>query len=208
MAPNIKERAAVNDSLAILNVNDLIKFAPLTSSNYEIPTETEHREALSHAYWEWPQDAKRTAIRNLMENEENRAMFSIHHVEANLINEAQRLSELDVVSHQESHDYWDMPTNAVDIDDRRIVQIQDEYWEWPAPQNQSMEKEILMARILHEERIRQILSIEHIEANLRKQAAELGWKDSNHEWSIVDKPRCKLSDTYWLDNNHSDGLTA
>lgn len=207
MAPNIKERAVINDSLTILNVNDLIKFSLLTSS--EIPLETEPQESLSHAYWEWPQDAKRIAIRNMMENEENRAMFSIHHVEANLIKEAQRLLELDVrVSHQDSHDYWDMPTNAIDIDDQRIEQIQDEYWEWPAIQKNTMEKEILTNRILQEERIRQILSIEHIEANLVKQAAELGLKDGKHDWNMVDKPHSKRSDSYWLAINLSDGLTT
>jgi hypothetical protein len=66
------------------------------------------------------------------------------------------------------------------------------YWNWPA---QEETKEQLIARILEEERVRQLLSVSHVENNLVIQAQQQRKTEENVE--MVSAP--ETDDDYWKD---------
>ena len=123
-------------------------------------------------YWDWPsmtpQQQNDETIRQILQAEKHRQLFSVDHVEQNLRKEAAALAA--------KQDKAGNVTN----DEAPLVQAHDSYWQWngePGEENptttssydmSASEKATLVESILAAERARQWLSIDHIEQTLTR----------------------------------------
>jgi hypothetical protein len=217
MPPNIKETASVIDSLATLNVSDLVhsKFLPLpqqaeashlrhvASKNVTIRHDTTSQDSRS---------TKEQLIEDILEDEEHRQLFSIEHVEANLVQDARRKLNSNNVSkpttQEEADDYWD--TSALtereamgqDVNDFKEEPINDNaakvngdlYCLWHLEQEERKRQD-LIASIVEEERLRKMFSVNTIQDALVVDAARREHGSCSGERDAVVHPE---TDSYWL----------
>jgi len=204
MPPNVKETAAVIDSLATLNVNDLVhsKFLPLTQE-VEADEQNETKQEAPSVDTIPPLSTKEQMIADILKDEENRDIFTAHHVESNLVQEANKDSV--VAETSSSDDYWDMPTPKFEevmaakahelneIEEQKEIDNTakvngDLYCLWHIKHEEQKRQE-LIASIVEEERLRETFSAKSIEASLIADAKRRA------EYVTSAHPE---SDSYWL----------
>lgn len=209
MPPNVKETASVIDSLARLNVNDLVhgKFLPLTQE-----VEAEEQEAQSNKILQVstqedtiaaPLSSQEQLIADILKDEENREMFTIDHLESNLIQEAKGKMEME--------DYWDMPAPtqeeammAAQEEDELIKEEEksdnaakvngDLYCLWHIKHEEQTRQELIES-IVEEERRRQMFSVNSIEVALVADAERRGYDACSGEHDATIHPE---TDSYWM----------
>ena len=192
---------------------DLLVHQPSTENVAKVQSPT----LADAGYWDWPADKE---VQSLQQCEVEAARrVSAAHIESNLVSEASRRqnesvqmetleSSADETSDNQQ-DYWYMPAFpkprkqmndvvkeeaksviVVNTDEADIDASKD-YWNWPTSRGTgSTERDRLIRQILEEETARQLLSIEHIEANLCAAASSLSCKNERLTSSIS-------SDEYW-----------
>lgn len=217
MPPNVKETASVIDSLATLNVSDLVhsKFLPLTqqaeashvghvtSKNVKIRDDTSSKDSRS---------TKEQLIEDILKDEEHRQLFSIEHAEANLVQDARRKLNSNNVSkpttQEEADDYWDTPAPTEreamgqDVNDFKEEAINDNaakvngglYCLWHLEQEERKRRD-LIASIVEEERLRTMFSVNTIQYSLVVDAARREHSSCSGERVAVVHPE---TDSYWL----------
>lgn len=117
-------------------------------------------------------------IRNILEDERIRQMFSVENIENNLLlaPKNQKGSDESTTNDNQNDDYWDEgnTNNSLGRKRRTILEskhVRDgnhplhSYWDWQdrAVLSRSEQKKQLVDRIIESERMRQLLSIEHVE---------------------------------------------
>lgn len=191
MAPNVKETASVVDSLASLNVKDLMhpaKFAPLTAT-------ATTPDAGSRVVAEKEQK-QQELISNLLGDEENHFLFSAQHLEDNLRlqyhvkTDATQMETSTAISR--SGDYWHMPEETKEKVPNQTVQ-QINYVE-ACRFKASQEKNELIATILKEERIRQSFSVHRLEQSPQSDAR----RHSGTDCTTVQYGDVKGDASYWM----------
>jgi hypothetical protein len=116
--------------------------------------------ATAQSYWDWPtrspQEEKQAAIDDIMENERVRQLLAATHIVENTVRHS---ADVTVTSNPspESEMYWDWS-----------IPQDNGYWNWPSTQQE--EKKLIIQNILNEERSWQQFSIQHIEANMRRES--------------------------------------
>ena len=175
----------------------------------------------SNNYWDWPEDEKeekkeeeeeeteetkkQELIQKILEEERIRQVLSIGHLEENLCSSFKESKEVIVASQtsttdDDDDDYWSEGNND-DVGDTKTSipsavpqhQSQQSYWDWPTL-TPLEEKERIIQSILEEERCREVLSVENIEAAIVRQSAAL--VSSSSSSVVTPKPSAK-SDLYW-----------
>lgn len=201
MPPNVKETAAVIDSLATLNINDLVhsKFLPLTQECAEEAPREDTTPALS---------SKEKMIADILQHEANRQMFTANHIESNLVQQAKKI-EADVPTDASNDDYWNMPApteqdvmteTAEEPDTAKEEQQNDHsakvngevYCVWHI-EHEEQKRQDLIASIMQDEKLRETFSVNSIEASLIADAKRRGNTVSCSE-NVVSKPA--ESDSY------------
>jgi hypothetical protein len=114
-------------------------------------------------------------IDRIRDEEKIRQLLSVMHLEESA--KQMRPCTQDVVrsNHKKivDDDYWFTPPE--ESDGQVVYSKQSEllfYWDWPSHTKQE-EKDLIIQRILMDERCRQLFSMDHIERNLTKQAASM-----------------------------------
>jgi hypothetical protein len=120
---------------------------------------TMDRPATAQSYWDWPtrtpQEVKQAAIDDIMEDERVRQLLAATHIVENIVRHSANATVTSKPS-PESMKYWDWS-----------IPQDNGYWNWPSTQEE--EKKLIIQNILNEERSRQQFSIQHIEANMRRE---------------------------------------
>jgi hypothetical protein len=185
-------------------VNDVQAVQEIQGKAYYVPVVV--------SYWDWPTDAnstKEAVVERILEEERIRQFFSVNHIESNLIAAAEiaaaSLKEDTVavtVSPKETDDYWYTPEEEHVVDDVAPVASQCvdtasepatgaaaepplNYWDFPAFKAQ----ERVAQAVMEEERIRQMLSVNHIQERLMEQCSQ------NSEPAA---PLEATNDAYWV----------
>ena len=184
MPPNRKSNVDVVDN-HVINVNDLQpKFLPLTHPNEAQQDGSKGQQALqqqqqqqhsqqeaSHdAYWNWPsdQDRKQDMIERILEEDRIRKILSATHLEENAVQQMDT-SPSQIRTNAVDEDYWQWPSEESDIRgaNRDPSHPSQDYWNWPTHSKEE-EKKLLIQNILEEDRCHRLLSIDHVEQNLKK----------------------------------------
>jgi hypothetical protein len=131
----------------------------------------------STGYWEWPQVASTVQIALILKEEFARNLVSAEAIEARLVRDAQS-TKAESQAKPEHDDYWTWqePATVVHADSKA-------YWEWTCDAKQQ-----LIDAIVAEEQVRSMLSADHIQTNLEKQAAVA---------VPVSAPLLEANDAYW-----------
>lgn len=209
MAPNIKETAAVIDSLATLNVNDLVqsKFLPLTQEVgvEEASSEAPASSAVTHKNTVvTPTTDKEQVIADILKDEEIHDMFTINHFQENLVQEAKKDSGENYMPDSSSNDeYWYMPGptddevraekegNQLDSENNNAAKVNgDLYCLWHTKHDEQKRQEFIRT-IVEDEKLRETFSVNTIEASLIADAK----RRSGSEHVVSAHPE---TDSYWL----------
>jgi hypothetical protein len=219
MPPNRKGSTdLVQSSTSVTNVADFVtttKYQPLTQLQENtqavqeiLPGRADSVPVVS--YWDWPTDVsspKEAVVERILEEERIRQLFSVNHIESNLIAAAEKAASLknDTVavtaSPKETEDYWYTPeeehveedsvpvaSQCADTLSEPATDVAAEpplnYWYFPA----FKVKERVAEAIMEEERIRQMLTVNHIQDNLMELCLQ------NTEPSPLEA----TNDAYWV----------
>lgn len=193
MPPNRKGAFDAVDNLETLQVSQLVdraKFQPLTTVSTE--TTSQAQAEVTPVETSTPQQhhddlSKRAIIDRILLEERLREQFSADHVIRTTLKQAEEKTEI----HRQvtdSDDYWAMTTPEDLSSDIRSNDKDPSYWDWPTKTKQE-EKHDMIQAILEQERIRQLLSVDHIVMKMRQQAAALQQKQED---SL--RPQ---NDSYW-----------
>ena len=193
MAPNTKQ---LNLAVQHLSASDLIvskqtAFAPLTQ-------ETQEHEASSQVpvnYWDWTEQPDESDNYWDWSANPKADILSTTHIVENLVQSYKMKKDELVYSGVDSRDYWDERTTK----DRETVTAQHvnvdavhSYWDWSSVDD---EREDTIAKILDEERIRCMLSADHITECLLKSGADIYWSGATSPpWTDSDSD-------YWYTPN-------
>lgn len=134
------------------------------------------QQALS--YWDWPShtqlEERDLMIQGILNDERCRQLFSMDHIEKNLTKQAAALMALASQANppsplnpeNDSYWGWNNPQSASHVSDPDHPMRS--YWDWPndIDTQKEQEKTRIIEAILQEERIRQVMSVEHLEAKL------------------------------------------
>lgn len=227
MPPNVKETAAaVMDGLATLNANDLAAPAKLVTLTRQgerrndavfPPPANEHepRDAPSQQQVPVGQIAKEQIIADILREEANQQLFSVHHVESKLIEQAKHSSsratnentEIVVGNHDINNDnYWDMSSMAPSTAEDVLEEVHEES-KIEAKQKGEMscvshseseerKRHALIASIVQEEKLRHTFSIDTIEASLLSDAKRRK-QDTRRACHFIESIH-QDSHNYWL----------
>ena len=218
MPPNIKETTAVIDSLATLNVNDLVhsKFLPLTQ---EVASEASRKGEDTHVADApvgdtlLPLTTKEQVIADILQDEASRQMFTIDHIESNMMQQAQNKSTASAVTSSQEEDednYWDMPAPSEEqtlAEENEAKEMKDAtenvngakingdlYCLWHILSDQRKRQDLIVS-IVEDEKLREAFSVSHIEASLIADAKRRSCDTcgADHTESIYHE-----SDSYWM----------
>jgi hypothetical protein len=200
MPPNRKGSTDLAQGITNLNVASFVtttKYQPLTQPQVNAPVveEIQGKSADSVpvvSYWDWPTDAnspKETIVENILEEERIRQLFSVNRIASNLIAAAEKSASLEedtvaVVSTKETDDYWFTPEEEEHAEEDIASQCTDtaaepaidvaveppqNYWDFPAFKAQ----ERVAQAVMEEERIRQMLTANHIQERMMEQGSQI-----------------------------------
>jgi len=206
MAPNVKQLHLLASSLADIQVVQA-KYMPLTHASVSVQqqvtpsasTPAQNVEA-SASYWEW--SAPTTVADVPIAITGKKDLFSSASMEANLIQDSQRVISEDVVvsidTESDNDSYWQerVEESAVDMTEPQ----HDDYWYSPANP-----EEAHIQAILNDEFARQSVSVETIEKNLlatSSQSFVIGQVAANDDYWTEAKPVSRsleqvYSENYW-----------
>jgi hypothetical protein len=219
MPPNRKGSPDLAEGIASLNVASFVttaKYQPLTQPQenvqavQEIPGKT-ITAPVEASYWEWPTDLvspKEVIVERIIEAERVRQLFSVDRIESNLIAAAASVSlKADTVSvsvSPEADNYWYTPeeehveeevapvtSQCVDNGSEPATGVAtseppQNYWDFPA----FKVKERVTLAIMEEERIRQMLTVGHMQELLMEQSSQT----PNAELAPLEA----ANDAYWV----------
>lgn len=190
MAPNTKQ---LNLAVQHLSASDLVvskqaAFAPLTQ-------ETQAQEASSEVpvnYWDWSDKPDESDNYWDWSANPKADILSSTHIVENIVKSHKMKDDL-VYSGVDSNDYWD-DRNTKDRETVTAQHINEDavnsYWDWASVDD---EREDAIAKILEDERIRYMLSADHITECLQKSGSHSYW--SGHE------PAPWTDSEYWYTPN-------
>lgn len=182
MAPNTKQLSLIvkHLSAADLGVQKPV-FAPLTQeSNLSAPQEACHDVS---NYWDWSHEPNESDHYWDWSSNPKEEVVSTARIISNLVKFSCQKSDV-VSSGVDSNDYWDDRSSK----DREPVKAQHadtvaaDYWEWNPilesagallEHSSADERSKIIAAILHDERVRQLLSSDHIVRNLRESGSRM-----------------------------------
>jgi hypothetical protein len=149
-------------------------------------------------YWDWPshtkQEEKDLTIQSILMDERCRQLVSMDHIEKNLTKQAAIMATAPLANphlNPENDAYWDWnnPQKASDVSDQDNRTVS--YWDWPNDVDaQEQEKTRIIQDVLQEERIRQSMSVEHLESKLVAHAQQ-------HHSLVAPTGLGGASDSYW-----------
>jgi hypothetical protein len=174
-----------NYPTTLISVQEAVETAPSTAAK-KLPE--------CDSYWNWPSKSEKDLIiERILEEERIRQVLSVDHISKNLSQESEKLRQQEESkTNDATGDYWDMPSPAgIPSDEARYLtsgehiemnlrkaaakQAQKEqpaqvrappnqssYWDWP----EESTKERLIRCILEDERVRQMVQVDHIEKQL------------------------------------------
>jgi hypothetical protein len=206
MPPNRKGSLDLAEGIATLNIANFVttaKYKPLTQPQENVQAVQEILQgktntAPAESYWDWPTDldsSQEVVVERILEEERIRQLFSVKHIESNLIsaaaNAAKSVSLEDdtvivAVPPTEADAYWYTPeeehveedvvpvTSQCDdsipepATDAATLEPPQSYWDFPA----FKVKELVTIALMEEERIRQMLTVDHMQELLMGQCAQ------------------------------------
>jgi hypothetical protein len=219
MPPNRKGSTDIaQSSTSVTNLANFVtttKYQPLTQLQENVqavqeilPGQADSVPVVS--YWDWPTDVespKEVVVERILEKERIRQLFSVNHIESNLIAAAEKAASLKedtvavTVLPKETDDYWYTPEEEhVEVDTVPVAsqcagtvsghatgvtaEPPQNYWYFPA----FKVKERVAEAVMEEERIRQMLTVNHIQERLVEQCSQ------NTEPSPLEA----TNDAYWV----------
>eukprot|EP00978_Attheya_sp_CCMP212_P034684 scaffold146666_cov65-Attheya_sp.AAC.1 len=158
-----------------------------------------------NAYWDWDTSPKtkdqqrNDMIQNILAEESIRSTLSVTHIEQGLKQSAAENSRTKLMTsnHEETDDdYWIMKEDLEETvvpHPAPLTHSSNHYWNWPSSAEPSSTevKELFLRLILEEDNARKILSIQHVEKNLRHHSKVM----NNH---IAEDTSDELSTSYWM----------
>jgi len=177
----------------------------------------------ANSYWDWDEETseqnKEAVIERIVAEDKIRDVLSVDHmiqntIRANLKADDEEQTE-DVQESTES--YWEMPApsdeNATSSD---VVEAQhardashpkNSYWDWPVMTEED-QKNAFLEQIVKEEKIRQLLSAQHMEdtmvANASNEDAEMIESNVNSDsyWTDKQQDECAQAPFHTYDDSH------
>lgn len=137
-------------------------------------------------YWEWPQVASTVQIALILKEEMARQILSAEATEARLVRDTRSSATAESHARPEHDDYWAWKEPAATIIHADPKHIQEAYWEWTTEASAPHMKQQMIAGILANEKVRSMLSVDHIQANLEQ-----------HTAVPVSAPLIEANDAYW-----------
>jgi hypothetical protein len=190
--------------------------ATLSSSVQEATAPSDVKKAPDcDSYWNWPSKSEKDLIiERILEEERIRQVLSVDHISQNLRQESETLRQKEESkTNDATGEYWAMPSpayipseearyltsgehiemnlrqagtkQAQKQDPAHVRASQSSYWDWP----EESKNERLIRSILEDERVRQMVQVDHIEKQLLAAAATTGEKKST--------PLSPESHAYW-----------
>jgi hypothetical protein len=161
MAPNRKNIVSLDLPAEVEGLRNTVqaKYLPLTDPREQEQNQNEQVQPkatdASESYWEWPADTQ------AIEEEENKVahIFSVQHIESNLIKDAQKYVSSPSNKMSEHDEYWADESQVVDEEQqtpKKPQHVSDGFWYWPANE-----------KIYKEEQAQRLTSTSNIESNLR-----------------------------------------
>jgi hypothetical protein len=159
-----------------------------------------------NAYWDWDTSPKTNdqqrndIIQNILVEESIRFTLSVAHMEQCLKESATENSRTKVMTsnHEETDDdYWIMKEDLEEPVAPHTVGLthsSNHYWNWPSSADPSSNevRELFLRLILEEDNARKILSIQHVEKNLRHHSKVMNNNIAEEDTSD------ELSTSYWM----------
>eukprot|EP00523_Entomoneis_sp_CCMP467_P011388 CAMPEP_0168720274 /NCGR_PEP_ID=MMETSP0724-20121128/1474_1 /TAXON_ID=265536 /ORGANISM="Amphiprora sp., Strain CCMP467" /LENGTH=225 /DNA_ID=CAMNT_0008766863 /DNA_START=403 /DNA_END=1077 /DNA_ORIENTATION=- len=125
MPPNRKNDLLLLDDYPLVDASQLklpeTREQPATATAVTSPPQSADVQQ-QDSYWDWDTDHKDEVIQQIQHEEKIRQLFSVSHLEENLVKESQRLQALEQEedhaqssAKESSDDYWNMPTSVTDV---------------------------------------------------------------------------------------------
>lgn len=198
MPPNRKVVDAV-DTLATLNVSQFVdaKYQPLivpapSLSQTKPNSKPDAPIATVPLLQEDP--VRKAIIDRIIVEERLREQFSADHlIAANRCGEEKTEDVLHREHAEDADDYWDTATPD-DVGMIKARRTDPSYWDW-RDESKKQDKDDLIQNILKQEKVRELLSIQHVEQKVQEEAAAL----SKAKQSLLPE-----SDSYWEWNAQVD----
>lgn len=123
----------------------------------------------STGYWDWPEQASDAQIALILQEEFNRQATSGERMEERLQQDSANYSYSAPQDKAEHDDYWAWEPATIVC--AKANEVSESYWEWDgAVESEQTQHERAIAALLAYEKARQLLSGEHVQALLEKQA--------------------------------------
>mmetsp|Transcript_21162 Transcript_21162/g.29918 ORF Transcript_21162/g.29918 Transcript_21162/m.29918 type:complete len:311 (+) Transcript_21162:76-1008(+) len=126
-------------------------------------------------YWDWEdaqmEDKNKSMIDTILRDEAARQLLTVSHVEQTLMKAAPVVEDAKPTAAHDSYWTWDSACVAPHVVDE--THPRNNYWDWETKEEEEVQNGFVAA-IMKEEKIRLMLTAEHVQEQLVKEAATVG----------------------------------